>query len=144
MVSVVLRIVPGHGELPAADGKYEDRAEDRRRKVGSDNPFEKTESADVEKSIDSKNKGFKMLQTMGWAEGKGLGKEASGRLEPIPVSTKNDRSGLGDSMPKVSVDFKSKAKADLWRKTQDRFSKTSVSHVFNVEEEDENVGEVQK
>ena len=126
-----------------ADGKYEDRAEDRRRKVGSDNPFEKTEAADTEKSIDPKNKGFKMLQKMGWSEGKGLGKESSGRLEPIPVSTKNDRSGLGDSMPKVSVDFKSKAKADLWRKTQARFSKTSLSNVFNVEDDDD-VEEVPK
>ena len=79
-----------------------------------------------------------MLQKMGWKEGKGLGKESSGRLEPVPVEHKNDRSGLGDATPKMEIDFKSKQKSELWRKTQTRFSKTTVSDVFNVEEDEEN------
>jgi hypothetical protein len=33
---------------------YVDRAMKRRKEVGSDNPHEKTEAADVEKSIDSR------------------------------------------------------------------------------------------
>ena len=120
-----------------SEGSYSDRAGDRRRQVGSDNPYEKTEAAHLEKSIDQKNKGFKMLQKMGWSEGKGLGKESKGRIEPIPVATKNDRSGLGDSLPKVDVDFRSKQKADLWKRTQARFTKTDVSTVFDPEPEDE-------
>jgi hypothetical protein len=69
---------------------------------------------------------LQMLQKMGWAEGKGLGKESSGRIEPVPVAAKNDRAGLGDDLPKVSVDFRSKQKADMWRKTQVSCSKQFI------------------
>ena len=128
---------------PKTEANYSDRAGDRRRQVGSDNPFEKTESSHLEKSIDSKNKGFKMLQKMGWSEGKGLGKESKGRIEPVSVATKNDRSGLGDSMPKVEIDFRSKKKSELWKRTQARFKNTEVSTVFDPESEDENEGKTE-
>lgn len=43
---------------------YTDRADDRRRVVGSDNPFEKTQVASTEEPIKNDNKGFKMLKKM--------------------------------------------------------------------------------
>ena len=43
---------------------YFDRADDRRRYVGSDNPFEKTHVASTEEPINNDNKGFKMLKKM--------------------------------------------------------------------------------
>ena len=43
---------------------YIDRADDRRRQVGSDNPFEKTQVASTEEPIHNDNKGFKMLKKM--------------------------------------------------------------------------------
>ena len=43
---------------------YKDRADDRRRLVGSDNPFEKTQMASMEQPIHDDNKGFKMLKKM--------------------------------------------------------------------------------
>ena len=43
---------------------YTDRADDRRRLVGSDNPFEKTQVASMEEPINDGNKGFKMLKKM--------------------------------------------------------------------------------
>ncbi|QQP57225.1 Angiogenic factor with G patch and FHA domains 1like [Caligus rogercresseyi] len=74
---------------------YNDRAQDRRQKVGSDNPYEKTESASLETSIDSRNKGFNMLAKMGWKEGEGLGKSASGIAEPVGIEQRSERAGLG-------------------------------------------------
>lgn len=45
--------------------------------------------------IASDNKGFAMLQKLGFKPGSGLGKSGSGRTEPVPVKLKNDRQGLG-------------------------------------------------
>uniref|UniRef100_A0A1E1WYC2 Putative precatalytic spliceosome n=1 Tax=Amblyomma aureolatum TaxID=187763 RepID=A0A1E1WYC2_9ACAR len=38
---------------------------------------------------------------MGWKEGAGLGKREQGATEPVKVSSKNTRTGLGHSGPKV-------------------------------------------
>uniref|UniRef100_A0A7S2TU85 G-patch domain-containing protein n=1 Tax=Lotharella oceanica TaxID=641309 RepID=A0A7S2TU85_9EUKA len=55
---------------------------------------EPTEEDEIEESnlmvlmapqLSDKNKGFKMLKTMGWSEGKGLGSKGQGRKEPVPV-----------------------------------------------------------
>jgi len=47
-------------------------------------------------AIASDNKGFKMLKMMGYKEGTGLGKDASGNVEAIPLNIKRSRSGLGE------------------------------------------------
>lgn len=49
-------------------------------------------------ALDSSNKGFAMLQKMGFKQGMGLGKEGTGRAEPIPLTIKADRGGLGREM----------------------------------------------
>ncbi|CAH3122400.1 unnamed protein product [Porites lobata] len=49
-------------------------------------------------ALDSSNKGFAMLQKMGFKHGMGLGKDGTGRAEPIPLSIKADRGGLGHDM----------------------------------------------
>ncbi|XP_034115785.1 G patch domain-containing protein 11 [Drosophila albomicans] len=41
------------------------------------------------------NKGFQLLTKMGYKAGSGLGKQADARIEPIGISIKNDRGGLG-------------------------------------------------
>ncbi|XP_071547481.1 G patch domain-containing protein 11-like [Panulirus ornatus] len=46
-------------------------------------------------AINSSNKGFSMLQKMGYKPGTSLGKQSQGRLEPVPVEMKSDRVGLG-------------------------------------------------
>jgi hypothetical protein len=102
--------------------QYQDRAGQRRIKSGSDNPYEKTEVADVRKAIRSTNKGFKMLSKMGWSEGEGLGKEEQGRVEPVTADQRAERVGLGMAgQTAVRADPKMKQKADIWRKTQKRF-----------------------
>ncbi|XP_052261842.1 G patch domain-containing protein 11-like isoform X2 [Dreissena polymorpha] len=46
-------------------------------------------------AISSENKGFSLLQKMGYKPGMALGKSGVGRLEPVPVEVKTGRGGLG-------------------------------------------------
>ncbi|KAJ3200454.1 G patch domain-containing protein 8 [Dinochytrium kinnereticum] len=45
--------------------------------------------------LTSENTGYKLLQKLGWSEGKGLGKNLQGRVDPIPISHKTDTWGVG-------------------------------------------------
>merc|ERR550532_3017955 len=45
--------------------------------------------------IDKSNKGFALLAKMGFKEGSGLGKTGDGIKDPVPLSMKTDRTGLG-------------------------------------------------
>ena len=102
---------------------YKDRARERRLQKGSDNPYEKTEASDVDSSIRSSNKGFKMLSKMGWSEGGGLGKDRQGRVEPVRAEVRAERVGLGSDAAFVGgdVDPRKKQRAEIWKKTQERF-----------------------
>ncbi|XP_071790348.1 G patch domain-containing protein 11-like isoform X2 [Asterias amurensis] len=46
-------------------------------------------------ALTSDNKGFAMLEKMGYKSGMGLGKKGGGRSEPVPVEIKTGRGGLG-------------------------------------------------
>ncbi|CAA21702.2 G-patch domain-containing protein [Caenorhabditis elegans] len=52
-------------------------------------------AAAAPKPLDSGNVGFKLLKSMGWSEGQGLGKEKQGHVEPVATEVKNNRKGLG-------------------------------------------------
>lgn len=57
--------------------------------------------------ISEANKGYQLLvNTMNWNEESGLGKEAQGRLYPIPTIFKKDRVGLGLSKGKARITHK--------------------------------------
>lgn len=103
---------------------YEDRAENRRVKVGSSHHAEKTVQASVDTSISSDNKGFKMLSKMGWSEGKSIGKSQEGIKEPVQLKTQQGTSGLGNENSQLSSSsssFNAKKKAIL-DKTQKRYN----------------------
>ncbi|CAH1255447.1 AGGF1 [Branchiostoma lanceolatum] len=102
---------------------YKDRAGERRGTVGSDNPYQKDDApASVHQAIGTSNKGRKMLEKMGWKEGKGLGKTSQGRQEPVPVSLRDSHAGLGASVPRdvESIELKT-GKGKNWRKARERF-----------------------
>ena len=48
----------------------------------------------IENKLDDTNKGFKILETIGWKQGTALGKNNKGILEPIILKPKNDKKGI--------------------------------------------------
>ncbi|KAG7301401.1 hypothetical protein JYU34_014346 [Plutella xylostella] len=81
--------------LAIEDGSYKDRAKERREAVGSSHHSEKTQQSDLDTSIAPDNKGFKLLQKMGWSKGEGLGKDSQGEVEPVPLVSNESKVGLG-------------------------------------------------
>eukprot|EP01134_Creolimax_fragrantissima_P002214 CFRG2214T1 len=83
------------------EGSYVDRAAQRRKDnpngdwTDTWDPTAPVKSSSVSKPIESSNKGFKMLNKMGWSGG-GLGKEGNkGITEPVVQSTQGKGLGLG-------------------------------------------------
>lgn len=60
----------------------------------------------LETKIEEGNKGFELLKKMGYENGKGLGKNEEGILEPIMLEKKSDRKGLGASSATNAVAVK--------------------------------------
>uniref|UniRef100_A0A673GKY2 G patch domain-containing protein 11 n=1 Tax=Sinocyclocheilus rhinocerous TaxID=307959 RepID=A0A673GKY2_9TELE len=65
-----------------------------RQKSFKEQERESREAA-LQSSLSSQNKGFALLQKMGYKAGQGLGKEGAGRVEPVPLNIKTDRGGIG-------------------------------------------------
>ncbi|RZB49912.1 G patch domain-containing protein 11 [Asbolus verrucosus] len=61
-------------------------------------------------AISSENKGFKMLEKMGFKQGQSLGKTQSGLKEPIKIELKSSKSGIG-----VESHFKERIKKKMER-----------------------------
>ncbi|CAG5125117.1 unnamed protein product, partial [Candidula unifasciata] len=59
--------------------------------------------AGLKSSISSDSKGFALLQKMGYKPGMGIGKHGTGRVEPVSIELKNNRSGLGRDTEKKKV-----------------------------------------
>ncbi|XP_022193483.2 angiogenic factor with G patch and FHA domains 1 isoform X2 [Nilaparvata lugens] len=108
---------------------YVDRAEARRKTVGSTDESFKTEAASVHETIKSDNKGFKMLSKMGWSEGQALGKDTgdpSSITQPILVEQRRSKVGLGcEETEPVTTDNKEVKKALIWKKARKRYNKLS-------------------
>ncbi|XP_028517382.1 G patch domain-containing protein 11 isoform X2 [Exaiptasia diaphana] len=83
------------------------------------------------KALDSSNIGFALLQKMGYKQGTGLGKEGTGRAEPIPISLKADRGGLGrdnhlkrqNDIKKTILEEKTKKKIKVEQRLREDFRK---------------------
>ncbi|XP_054714429.1 angiogenic factor with G patch and FHA domains 1-like [Uloborus diversus] len=104
---------------------YEDRAGERRQIIGSENPYEKTEEASADVAMSSSNKGYKMLQSMGWKEGQTLGTQNSGILEPIPLKTWTGKAGLGCPEKHSGQSAAASKKSLKWVKAQERYSQVT-------------------
>ncbi|XP_050431826.1 angiogenic factor with G patch and FHA domains 1 [Adelges cooleyi] len=127
---------------------YKDRAEKRRKTVGSQNAHEKTEVACLSQPIPTKNKGFKLLENMGWTPGKSLGANNCGIKEPIGLDVRDDKMGLGFNtmggfaqieQPKINVVVKpSKIRFNFGNKTTNvpiKTNKINFSEDASSEEE---------
>uniref|UniRef100_A0AAG5DFT6 Angiogenic factor with G patch and FHA domains 1 n=1 Tax=Anopheles atroparvus TaxID=41427 RepID=A0AAG5DFT6_ANOAO len=126
------------GEAGSNAPDYQDRAAVRRKVKGSSNEHEKTQVASLDQSIGSNNKGFQMLSKLGWNEGKPLGKNDDGLTEPIPLKSNVGTSGLG-SLHQMAIGSSSVKPIDprrhsIWRKTQERFERSTVFKAASSED----------
>ncbi|XP_021645315.2 SUPPRESSOR OF ABI3-5 isoform X2 [Hevea brasiliensis] len=55
----------------------------------------------ADRAIDESNVGNRMLRSMGWHEGLGLGKDGSGMIEPVQAKAMENRAGLGSRQKKL-------------------------------------------
>lgn len=116
--------VAAKGEPSAIDGQYNDRALKRLKEIGSDNPYEKTEVASTDTALRENNKGYAMLQKMGWSQGQALGKSQAGITEPIQPDCVMGHGGLGCTEVTVPLDPAEERKRKLLQITQHRYKQT--------------------
>uniref|UniRef100_A0A8C1VCL6 RNA binding motif protein 5 n=1 Tax=Cyprinus carpio TaxID=7962 RepID=A0A8C1VCL6_CYPCA len=89
-------------ERKETEMKYRDRAAERREKYGIPEPpvpkkrkFTQNYEQPTKDGLNSDNIGNKMLQAMGWKEGKGLGRNQQGITTPIEAQLRTKGAGLG-------------------------------------------------
>uniref|UniRef100_A0A4W4EP70 RNA binding motif protein 5 n=1 Tax=Electrophorus electricus TaxID=8005 RepID=A0A4W4EP70_ELEEL len=89
-------------ERKETEMKYRDRAAERREKYGIPEPpapkkrkFTHNYEQPTKDGLNSDNIGNKMLQAMGWKEGKGLGRNQQGITAPIEAQLRTKGAGLG-------------------------------------------------
>ncbi|KAB0803198.1 hypothetical protein PPYR_00168 [Photinus pyralis] len=114
---------------------YTDRAQVRRDTIGSHNEHEKTQVASIDESIGAENKGFKLLSKMGWKAGQSLGKEGTGLINPVELTTTVGRAGMGftnTTLLNVETKVENNKK---WEKMQERYNqlKTPSEDVFDLD-----------
>lgn len=124
--------------LAIEETAYNDRAQARRETVGSSHHSEKTQSTDINTSIAPENKGFKMLEKMGWSKGEGLGKESQGETEPVPLVSNEGTAGLGAGrMPSAPVPKNKLGPATMRLATRTKMLKPPAKAFQNMQDEEE-------
>ncbi|XP_039002954.1 SUPPRESSOR OF ABI3-5-like isoform X2 [Hibiscus syriacus] len=82
----------------------------------------------AKKAIDENNVGNRMLRSMGWHEGSGLGKDGSGMKEPVEAQAMDGRAGLGSRVkldPSLEVQAGDGYKTVIHKKAVARFRQMS-------------------
>ncbi|XP_039031052.1 SUPPRESSOR OF ABI3-5-like isoform X2 [Hibiscus syriacus] len=82
----------------------------------------------AKKAIDENNVGNRMLRSMGWHEGSGLGKDGSGMTEPVEAQAMDGRAGLGSRVkldPSLEVQAGDSYKTVIHKKAVARFRQMS-------------------
>ncbi|RCN50003.1 g-patch domain protein [Ancylostoma caninum] len=79
------------------------------------------------KPLNEANKGFRLLQSMGWKEGEGLGREGQGRQQPVETTVRKDRQGLGTAEEKAQPKTRNDV---ILEKTKERYEKVRFLEVY--------------
>ncbi|XP_024523682.1 SUPPRESSOR OF ABI3-5 isoform X1 [Selaginella moellendorffii] len=82
---------------------------------------ESYEAVTVDKALDESNVGNRMLRSMGWQEGSGLGKEGTGIVEPVQAHVGTERAGLGSQRSRFEVQPGDSYRAIIQKKSFARF-----------------------
>lgn len=81
-----------------------------------------TRESGLNTAISTENKGFKLLEKMGYKAGTSLGKSMTGIVEPININLKETSSGLGrESHIKEVIETKRKNKVDKLKHVEHHF-----------------------
>lgn len=72
----------------------------------------------LETSIPQTNIGFKLLKQMGYTPGSALGKDGSGRAEPVKLEIRRGRGGIGKEDPRVEKMRNEKMKVERKQKDE--------------------------
>jgi len=89
-------------------------------------------------TLDSSNKGFRLLSKMGWSESTGgLGKTRSGKLEPIRTVKNSNQVGLGGNKktPKLRVTHKPSSNSSYFEEEEEEESETLKERKKHLESE---------
>lgn len=101
---------------PKTQNWQEQRKVERERKQREED--EQT-LANIEAPIPQSNIGFRLLKQMGYTPGAALGKEGSGRAEPVGLQIRRSRAGIGREDPQKEKMMKEEIRADKKRKNED-------------------------
>ncbi|GMN55912.1 hypothetical protein TIFTF001_025043 [Ficus carica] len=74
--------------------------------------------AKTEAPIPQSNIGFKLLKRMGYTPGSALGKEGSGRAEPVGLEIRRSRAGIGREDPRKEKIRREEAEAEMKRRNE--------------------------
>ncbi|XP_016393915.1 G patch domain-containing protein 11-like [Sinocyclocheilus rhinocerous] len=88
-----------------------------RQKSYKEQERESREAA-LQSSISSQNKGFALLQKMGYKAGQGLGKQGAGRVEPVPLNIKTGSSLILNSKVRKRTEREERQTQGDLRKSQ--------------------------
>uniref|UniRef100_A0A8D0L9T9 G patch domain-containing protein 11 n=1 Tax=Sphenodon punctatus TaxID=8508 RepID=A0A8D0L9T9_SPHPU len=93
----------------------------------------------LKSALGNENKGFALLQKMGYKRGQALGKSGGGIVEPIPLNIKTGRSGLGhDELQKRKAEEKLehyRRKMHMKKETDEKAADQFRMRVKNKQEE---------
>ncbi|XP_049353482.1 uncharacterized protein LOC125818020 [Solanum verrucosum] len=132
---------PGASSLPSKRASNKPEVPNKKRKVFNWHERKKLKReqkqieedqktlVNLESAIPESNIGFKMLKQMGYTPGSALGKEGSGRSEPVGLEIRRGRAGIGKEDDKVEKMRKEMEKAKRDRRTEEELMETFGSHL---------------
>lgn len=110
-----LDIQPAKKKFKTLNWQEKRRLERERKQHEED---EKT-LANIEAPIPQSNVGFKLLKQMGYTPGAALGKEGTGRAEPVGLDIRRSRAGIGREDPLKEKRKREEAIADKKRRKEE-------------------------
>lgn len=79
-------------------------------------------------AIPQSNIGFKLLKQMGYTPGSALGKEGSGRAEPVSLEIRRGRAGIGTEDPEITKMRREKEKVEMNKRNENELMEIFGSH----------------